>query len=96
MFTHQQLFRSRTVELFGEKPDINPFKNNNNQIEKLPKKQKNEPKSKLFYFTASPLLLTSKPKCNFDKIQNLQSPLNYNLKRVATSRAAMCYDFGFT
>ena len=40
MFTHRQLFRSRTVELFGEKPDFNPFKNNNNQIEKLPKKQK--------------------------------------------------------
>ena len=98
LLTDNCLFRSRTVELFGEKPDFNPFKNNNNQIEKSPKKQKEnnmeckyEPKSKLFYFTAFPLLLTSEPKCNFDKIQNLQPPLNYNfltLKRVATFRAA--------
>jgi len=63
MFTHRQLFRSRTVELFGEKPDFNPFKNNNNQIEKLPKKQKktirnvstNQSLNYLFYSFPSPL-----------------------------------------
>ena len=80
MFTHRQLFRSRTVELFGEKPDFNPFKNNNNQIEKLPKKQKKiiwnvSTNQNLNYFILQlSLLLTSEPKCNFNKIQNLQPP----------------------
>jgi len=66
------------VELFGEKPDFNPFKNNNNQIEKSPKKQKEnnmeckyEPKSKLFYFTAFPSL-NIRAQMQFQ--QNSESP----------------------
>ena len=77
MFTHRQLFRSRTVELFGEKPDFNPFKNNNNQIEKLPKKQKkiiwnvSTNQNLLYSFTSSELQFPdfetscNLPNCNF-------------------------------